>query len=100
VNTRTGEIGLRIVLGASRGQVLSSVLSEAFWLTSMGIVLGITAAVWLTRFIQAILYGLGSTDVLTVASTAVVLTLVSVFAAFAPARRASTVDPIRALRHD
>ncbi|HEY2471069.1 MAG TPA: ABC transporter permease [Terracidiphilus sp.] len=100
VNTRTGEIGLRIALGANRGQVLSSVLSEAFWLTSMGIVLGLTAAVWLTRFIRAMLYGLGRMDVLTVASTAVVLTLVSLFAAFAPARRASRVDPIRALRHD
>ena len=100
VNTRTGEIGLRIALGAKPSQVLSSVLGEAFWLTSVGIVLGLTAAVWLTRFIGAMLYGLGRTDALTIVSTAVVLMVVSLFAAFAPARRASRIDPIRALRHD
>ena len=80
-------------LSPNRGQVLSSVLGDAFWLTSIGIVLALTAAVWLTRFIRAMLYGLGRTDVLTVVSTAVVLMLVSRFAAFAPARRASRIDP-------
>lgn len=100
VNTRTGEIGLRIALGAPPGQVLSRVLSEAFWLTSAGTILGLIAALWLTRFIRVMLYGVGSTDALTIVSTAVLLTAVSLFAAFAPARRASRIDPIRALRHD
>ena len=100
VNRRTGEIGLRIALGARTDQVLSRVLREAFWLTSAGIVLGMSAAVWLTHLIRAMLYGIGSTDALTVAGTAVLLLSVSLFAAFAPARRASKIDPIRALRHD
>lgn len=100
VNTRTCEIGLRIALGAKPGKVLSHVLGEAFWLTCAGTVLGLIAALWLARFIRAMLYGLGSTDALTIVSTAVLLIAVSLFAAFAPARRASRIDPIRALRHD
>lgn len=100
VNTRTGEIGLRIALGAGPDQVLLRVLREAFWLTSAGIALGLMAALWLTRFIRVMLYGLGSTDALTLGSTAAVLIAVSLLAAFAPARRASRIDPIRALRHD
>ncbi|HTU35696.1 MAG TPA: ABC transporter permease [Candidatus Acidoferrum sp.] len=100
VNRRTGEIGLRIALGAQANQVLSRVLREAFWVTSAGIVLGLIAALWLTRFIRVMLYGLAGTDVLTVGGTAVLLIAVSLLAAFAPALRASRIDPIRALRHD
>jgi predicted permease len=100
VNTRTAEIGLRIALGARTSQVLARVLREAFWLTGAGIVLGLIAALWLTRFIRVMLYGLGNTDALTVGGTAVLLASVSLIAAFAPARRASRIDPIRALRHD
>jgi ABC-type antimicrobial peptide transport system permease subunit len=100
VNTRTREIGLRIALGARSSQVLSRVLREAFWLTGAGIVLGLIAALWLTRFVRVMLYGVGDTDVLTAGSAAVILLSVSLLAAFAPARRASRIDPIRALRHD
>jgi ABC-type antimicrobial peptide transport system permease subunit len=100
VNRRTGEIGLRIALGAQANQVLSRVLREAFWVTSAGIVLGLIAALWLTRFIRVMLYGLAGTDALTVGGTAALLIAVSLLAAFAPARRASRIDPIRALRHD
>jgi predicted permease len=100
VTTRIGEIGLRIALGARNKQVLSRVLREAFWLTSAGVVLGLSAALWLTRLIRSMLYGIGSTDALTIASTAVLLLSVSLLAAFVPARRASRIDPIRALRHD
>jgi predicted permease len=100
VNTRTGEIGLRIALGARASQVLSRVLSEALWMTGAGIVIGLIAALWLTRFIRVMLYGLAGTDPLTVGGTAALLIAVSLLAAFAPARRASRIDPIRALRHD
>jgi ABC-type antimicrobial peptide transport system permease subunit len=100
VNRRTGEIGLRIALGAQTGQVLTGVLREAFWLSSAGIVVGTIAALWLKQFIQLMLYGLGNTDVLTVGGTALLLLSVSLIAAFAPARRASRIDPIRALRQD
>ncbi len=100
VNMRTAEIGLRIALGARTGQVLSGVLLEAFWLTSTGIIFGLSAALWLTRFIRVMLYGLGSTDALAVGGIALLLLSVSLMAAFVPARRASRIDPIRALRHD
>ncbi|HKO10889.1 MAG TPA: ABC transporter permease [Acidobacteriaceae bacterium] len=100
VNRRTGEIGLRIALGAQTQQILSRVLREAFWLTSAGILIGLGAALWLTHLIRAMLYGIGNTDALAIASTAVLLLSVSLVAAFAPARRASRIDPIRALRHD
>jgi predicted permease len=100
VNARTGEIGLRIALGAQASQVFSRVLREAFWLTSAGIALGLIGSLWLTRFMKAMLYGIGNADPLTVGGTAVVLVSVSLMAAFWPARRASRTDPIRALRHD
>ncbi len=100
VNTRTGEIGLRIALGERASQVLIRVLREAFWLTGAGIAVGLMAALWLTQFVRAMLYGVGSADALTVGGTAVLLMSVSLIAAFAPARRASRIDPIRALRHD
>jgi ABC-type antimicrobial peptide transport system permease subunit len=88
---------LRIALGARASQVLSRVLREAFWVTGAGIVLGLIAALWLTRFIRVMLYGLAGTDALTVGGTAALLIAVSLLAAFAPARRASRIDPIRAL---
>lgn len=69
-------------------------------LTGAGIVLGLIAALWLMRFIRVMLYGLGGVDALTVGGTAALLIAVSLLAAFAPARRASRIDPIRALRHD
>lgn len=100
VNTRTSEIGLRIALGAPPRQVLSRVLGEAFWLTAAGAILGLIAALGLTRFIRVMLYGVGRSDALTVVSTGALLLAVSLVAAFAPARRASRIDPIRALRHD
>lgn len=100
VNARTGEIGLRMALGALASQVFSRVLREALWLTSAGIALGLIASLWLTRFMKAMLYGIGNVDPLTVGGTAVVLVSVSLMAAFSPARRASRTDPIRALRHD
>lgn len=100
VNTRTGEIGLRIALGARTNQVLTHILREAFWLTGAGMVLGLMAALWLTKLIRVMLYGIGSTDAPTVGGTAVLLVFVSLLGAFAPARRASRIDPIRTLRHD
>ena len=93
-------VNRRTALGARTEQVLSRILREAFWLTSAEIALGLGAAMWLTHLIRAMLYGIGSADALTIASAAVLLLSVALFAAFAPARRASRIDPIRALRHD
>jgi predicted permease len=100
VNARTSEIGLRMALGARTSQVFSRVLREALWLTSAGIVLGLIASLWLMQFTKVMLYGIGNADPLTVGGTAVVLASVALMAAFSPARRASRIDPIRALRHD
>jgi predicted permease len=100
VTARTGEIGLHIALGARAEQVLVRVLREAFWLTSIGIALGLATALWLTRFISHMLYGIGSADPVALGGTALLLGLVALIAALAPARRASLIDPIRALRHD
>ena len=100
VTARSAEIGLRIALGATMTQVVGRILREALWLAGLGIVIGLAVALWLTRFIAAMLYGLGVADPLTLCATALLLTSVSLLAAFAPARRASHIDPIRALRHD
>jgi predicted permease len=100
VNTRTSELGLRMALGAETHQILTRVLREAFWLTSAGILVGLIAALWLTRFIHGMLYGIGNADPLTIGGTALLLISVSLIAAWGPAHRASRIDPIRALRHD
>lgn len=100
VTARTSEIGLRIALGATTTQVIGRILREAFWLAAFGIMFGLAVALWLTRFIAAMLYGLGVADPLTLGATALLLTSVSLLAAFAPARRAAHIDPIRALRQD
>jgi predicted permease len=100
VNARTGEIGLRMALGAPTSQVFSRVLREAFWLTSTGIILGLVLSLWLARFTKVMLYGIGNADPFAVGGTALILMSVSLVAAFSPARRASHTDPIRALRHD
>jgi predicted permease len=100
VSARTGEIGLRIALGATATQVIGRILREALWLAGFGIMIGLAAALWLARFIGSMLYGLGIADPLTLGATALLLISVSMLAAFAPARRASHIDPIRALRHE
>lgn len=100
VSTRTSEIGLRIALGAQPASVLGRVLREAFWLAIAGSVFGLVTAVWLTRFVKSMLYGLGSADPLTLGSTALLLLSVSILAAAVPARRASRINPIDALRHE
>ena len=100
VNTRTSEIGLRIAFGARPTSVLIAILRESIALTLMGILLGLGAALWLVRSIGSMLYGLGTADPLTGAGTTLLLVTVSIIAAAVPARRASQIDPIRALRHE
>lgn len=100
VARRTGEIGVRMALGARSGQVLTMVLREASWMAVTGVSLGIVGALWLTRFIRAMLYGLNAADPLTLAGAAVLLIAITLLASFGPARRAAHIDPIRALRHE
>ena len=100
VARRTGEIGIRMALGARADQVLAMVLREASWMALTGVLIGIGVALWLSRFINSMLYGLTPADPLTLAGAATLLIAIALLAGLGPARRASRIDPIRALRHE
>jgi putative ABC transport system permease protein len=100
VTERTHEIGVRVALGAERGDVLRMVLWRAVRLAGAGVVVGVLASVGLTRFISSLLYGVKSTDPWTYGAVSLLLILVAIFAAYHPARRATRVDPIVALRYE
>src|SRR5581483_2276771 len=98
VAQRTGEIGVRIALGAQRGRVLRMILSEAMGLLGIGVLVGGTALVFAIRFVQNMLFGISAFDPITLGAMLAVLVLVALFAAAVPALRAASVDPIEALR--
>ena len=87
-------------LGAGRGAILGNVLRQGVILTACGLMAGIAVSVFLTRFLRAMLYGVGATDFLTLASVAIVLCVVSLLACYLPAMRAAAVDPVQALRRE
>jgi len=98
VARRTREIGIRMALGAERTRVLWLVLREAAVLAGAGIGAGIVAALLLVRYVQSQLYGLSATNPRTMLAAAVVLAFVALLAGYVPARRATAIDPILALR--
>jgi putative ABC transport system permease protein len=100
VTQRTNEIGIRVTLGAQSADVFRIVVGEGLRLALFGVGLGLVAALALTRVLQGFLYGINASDPLTFACVAVLLTLVGVAASFFPARRATRVDPIVALRYE
>jgi predicted permease len=100
VARRISEIGIRMALGAQARQVLAMVLREASWLAIAGVVAGAAAALLLTRLVGSMLYGLSASDPVTFAAAACLLIAIALLAGFAPARRASRVDPMQALRHE
>lgn len=100
VTRRTRELAVRMALGASRRNLLGLVLREGLRLTLVGVGVGLLAALALSRVMAQYLYGVRSTDPLTLASACVLLILISVLAAYVPARRASKVDPLIALRYE
>jgi predicted permease len=100
VNRRISEIGVRMALGADRRSILSLVLREVLWMISAGAVLGLAAAVALSRAIQSQLFGVQAADASVLAGSAVVLSIVALLAGAVPSLRAARVDPIRALRHE
>jgi len=100
VSCRTREIGLRMALGAERAALLRMVLGDAIVVAVAGILLGLSAALALTRLVESQLFGLSPTDPMTLGGAATVLGGIALLAAYLPARRAMQVDPMRALRCD
>ena len=100
VSQRTQEIGVRMALGAGRGDVLRLILGQGVRLAAIGIVLGLVGAFATTRFIKTVLYNVTPTDPFSFAVVAGFLTLVAVAASYVPARRAMAVDPLVALRNE
>jgi predicted permease len=100
VARRTSEIGIRMALGARSRQVLLMILRESSWLAILGVAAGLAAAFALTRFVRTMLYGLRPTDPTTLIAATVILLAIAIAAAYGPARRASRIDPMQALRHE
>jgi len=97
---RTPEIGVRIALGAQPRDVLKLVVGQGVWLTLSGGGIGLLAAFGVTRLLRGFLFELSPTDPLTYAAIAFSLTVTALLACYLPARRATKVDPLLALRHE
>ena len=100
VEQRRKEIGLRMALGAQRGQILGLVVSQGMILAVIGIVVGLCGAFGLTRYLESMLYGLTALDPMTFVGMTLVLIMTATVACYLPARRATRVDPMETLRHD
>jgi ABC-type antimicrobial peptide transport system permease subunit len=100
VEQRTQEIGIRLALGAPMAQVRRMVVVQGMALTLVGVSIGLAAAFGLARLISTFLFGVTAKDPLVFTAVPIVLAVVAFFAVFLPARRASHVDPIIALRYE
>jgi len=98
ISQRTGEIGLRMALGAQPGDVIRMILTDALSVVGIGIGLGLVTSVFLMRFLATLLHGVGAVDPLSITAAVVVLVASGVVAAFIPARRGARVTPLEALR--
>jgi putative ABC transport system permease protein len=100
VTQRTNEIGIRVTLGAQSEEVFKAIVGEGLRLALTGVSIGIAAALALTRLLQSFLFGISAYDPITFLGVALLLTMVAAAASFFPARRATLVDPIVALRYE
>jgi len=97
---RTNEIGIRVALGAQQGQVLRLIMRQGFVLAVGGVAVGLALAFLFTRFLSSLLFGVQPFDPVTFVSVAFLLTLIALAACYLPARRATHVDPMVALRYE
>jgi ABC-type antimicrobial peptide transport system permease subunit len=100
VSQRTQEMGVRIALGASAGSVLGLVVRRGPAMAATGAVIGVGAAVWATKPLASLLYGVSPTDPVAYVSVPLAFLVVAVLASYFPARRATRIDPITTLRGD
>jgi len=100
VARQTKEIGIRVALGATRGDVIRMVAASAGWLVSGGLLLGAPAAFWSTRLAASIVENLPSRGAVPISTAAAALVAVALVAAYVPARRATRVEPVIALRSE
>jgi putative ABC transport system permease protein len=100
VTQRYKEIGIRMALGATRANILQLILARTFKLTALGILAGLIAAFFLTRFLNSILFGITAHDLITFVAVPLCLIVIALLAGYVPARRATRVDPVRSLRYE
>ena len=100
IANRTNEFGIRLALGAQRGNVLRMILAQGLRLAVAGVALGLLAAIGFTRLLKGLLFGVSASDPLTFAVIALLLVAVALLACYLPARRATKVDPLTALRYE
>jgi putative ABC transport system permease protein len=100
VTQRTGEIGVRMALGASRGSVVRLVVGQGLGVALAGVAIGTLGALGLAGALASLLYGLSGRDPLVFGGSAMLLTAVAAIAAYVPARRASRIEPVVALRYE
>ena len=100
VAQRTGEIGIRMALGAQHFDVLKMIVGQGFKLVLIGLAIGLAGSLALTRIIRSLLFGVTTTDPITFAACGVLLTFIALLACYLPARRATKVDPLVALRYE
>ena len=100
VHERSREIAIRMALGATRESVLGRILRSALVLAGIGTVIGVAASLWLTRFLESLLYGIKPLDISALMGAVLVLLACAVFAGWLPARRAASIDPMQTLRSE